>query len=91
MKEKKEFKSLIDFFEEEGTVPINNDITASFMTGLEKWIMEVYTPEIENWFIDEFAPKIQEWILEEYQPEFEKWIKQNFMKKWFIKKQKDNK
>lgn len=59
--------------------------------GIEQWISEEYSSQLQNWLIDGFAPEIENWVLKEFAPEFEKWVKTNFRKKWFVKKEKDNK
>ena len=59
--------------------------------GIEQWISEEYSSQLQNWLIEGFAPEIENWVLQEFAPEFEKWVKTNFRKKWFVKKEKDNK
>ena len=61
-----------------------------FTNGIEKWINEVYQPELvntvtesiapafEKWVCEEFAPEVQNWIVEHFSPEIENWITEEY-------------
>lgn len=62
--------------------------------GIQKWIIEDYSPTVQKWiteeyaeqarqdalqmFAEEIAPKIEKWIIEQYSPEIEKWVTEEF-------------
>ncbi len=67
--------------------------------GIEKWINEVYQPEIINlvteslapafqkWVVEEFSPEVEKWIIEEFSPQVEKWIVEHYspeIEKWIV-------
>lgn len=68
----------------------NNLDMRSLCDGIQKWIIEEYSPEVEKWIRTEFAgkvkesfkdyisntvaPGIQKWVVEEYSPEIQKWV-----------------
>lgn len=53
--------------------------------GIQKWINEVYQPEIINIVTESLAPAFQKWIIEEYSPNVEGWLTEHFapkIEKW---------
>ena len=57
------------------------NIAKAVANGVEKWIVEEYSPEVEKWCKEEFAQGIQDWITEEYSPEVEKWLNESYVEK----------
>ena len=55
-----------------------NKAIVDLADGIEKWIVEEYSPEIEKWVVEEYSPEIEKWIVEEYSPEIEKWIVEEY-------------
>lgn len=54
-------------------------------TGIEKWITEVYQPEVVDVVTEALAPAFQKWIIEEYSPNVEGWLVEHFapkVEKW---------
>jgi hypothetical protein len=54
-------------------------------TGIEKWITEVYQPEVVDVVTETIAPAFQKWIIEEYSPNVEGWLVEHFapkVEKW---------
>ena len=54
-------------------------------SGIEKWINEVYQPEMLNVVTETLAPAFQKWVIEEFSPEVENWITEHFapqVEKW---------
>lgn len=52
---------------------------------IEKWINEVYQPELVNVVTEAIAPAFQKWVIEEYSPNVEKWLVEHFspkIEKW---------
>ena len=43
--------------------------TDNLADGIEKWIVEEYSPEIEKWIVEEYSPEVENWLNEEYKPE----------------------
>ncbi len=85
-------KTLMDFLlENEYITKDEGKKYSKLIYGIEQWIGSEYSSQVQDWLIETFAPEIQNWVLKEFEPEFEKWIKANFMKKLFVKKEKDNK
>ena len=37
--------------------------------GIQKWIIEEYSPEVQKWVVEEYSPEVQKWVTEEYAPE----------------------
>ena len=46
--------------------------------GIQKWIVEEYSPEVQKWIVEEYSPEVQKWIVEEYSPEVQKWIVEEY-------------
>ncbi len=46
--------------------------------GIQKWIIEEFSPVIQNWVVEEFSPEIQNWITEEFSPEVQNWCQNEF-------------
>jgi hypothetical protein len=48
---------------------------------IEKWINEVYQPELVNVVTESLAPAFQKWVIEEYTPNVEGWLNEHFASK----------
>ncbi len=48
---------------------------------IEKWINEVYQPELVNTVTESLAPAFQKWVIEEYTPNVEGWLNEHFASK----------
>lgn len=73
---------------------ISDSTLRKLADGIQKWIIEDYSPVVQKWIVEEFsdemnnktkrmfadeiAPKIQEWVIEHYSPEVEKWVVEQF-------------
>ena len=66
---------------------IKNWAMTDLSSGIEKWINEVYQPELVNTVAESLAPAFQSWIIEEFSPEVENWIVEHFspqVEKWVV-------
>ena len=34
--------------------------------GIQKWIVEQYSPMVQKWVVEEYSPVVQQWVMEEY-------------------------
>jgi regulator of replication initiation timing len=34
--------------------------------GIQKWIVEQYSPMVQKWVVEEYSPVVQKWVMEEY-------------------------
>lgn len=53
----------------------------NFADGVQKWIVEEYSPEVQNWCQNEFAPVFEKWVVDEYSPEVENWLNESYVEK----------
>jgi hypothetical protein len=36
--------------------------------GVQKWVVEQYSPMVQKWVVEEYSPVVQQWVMEEYSP-----------------------
>lgn len=56
-------------------------IVSTIADGVQKWIVEEYSPEVERWCKTELADGIQKWIVEEYSQGIEDWLNESYVEK----------
>ena len=56
-------------------------IVEEYSPEVQKWIVEEYSPEVQNWCQNEFAPVFEKWVVDEYSPEVENWLNESYVEK----------
>jgi len=67
-----------------------NETKVQMADGVQKWVInefsplvesyinDEYTPDIKKYLVEEIAPKIESWVVEEFAPEIENWITEEY-------------
>ena len=45
-------------------------VASAIAEGVEKWIVDEYSPMVEKWVVEEFSPEVENWMNEEYSDKF---------------------
>ena len=53
-------------------------VLEEFSPTIQKYIIEQYSPEVQKWVVESFAPEVQKWVVEQYSPEIQKWILEQY-------------
>jgi len=73
-----ELKNEIDEAVDEKIATKVDEVTTDLAKGIEKWVVEEFSPEVQKWVVEEFSPEVQNWVVEEFAPEVQKWIVEEY-------------
>lgn len=68
----------------------SNKKEASLLTiaeGVQKWIVDEYTPRLQKWIVEEYSSDVSKWITEEFQEGFKKNLVESLapkLQKWIV-------
>ena len=46
----------------------NETMIKKIAEGVQKWVVEQYSPMVQKWVVEEYSPVVQQWVMEEYSP-----------------------
>lgn len=55
--------------------------------GIQRWILEEFSPTIQQYMVEQFAPEVQKWVVEEFAPEVQKWVIEHYspeVQNWIV-------